>query len=394
MITKYEPHPDTKSKHYINKNVYEAAKDRIKDAINLSDAQAVLFSGGKDSTAAAHLLREVYNELNINQQVNLIFMDEEVINESVVEYIKKYHDNPDYNVYWLNIPMKCGKYNTGTTEDYIQNDPRRPQIRKPPEYALTLEDFNINRYTILDRKQIAELSATLFPGKVCLIRGIRAAENLFRLTQILRRKNRPHISSQNNKYFECTPIYDWTQRDIFLYFYKKGIEYNPVYDKLLYGGAPLRVSTSMHTYNRGTFNNLRKIDPPLYEKIVETWPDMAHADRYGHSKINEFENKYPHTLNGLIKYIDDTYPNPRESLKFKKKVLWCYKKREQNKKKPDADVFGGYPLYKLFSIVKRGIRNTNIQPTDAPSLNCYIFEGYTEKDYNKDKEKKERGTTK
>ena len=148
----------------------------------------------------------------------------------------------------------------------------------------------------------------------------------------------------------------------------------------------------MHTYNRGTFNNLRKIDTELYEKIINTWPDMAHADRYGKAKINEFENNYPHTLNGLFQYIDHTYKNSVDAIKFKKKVLWAYKKREKNKQKPGADTFGGYPLYKLFSIVKRGVRNTNIQPTDNPSLKCYLFEGYTEKQYLKDK--KQRETTK
>lgn len=385
----YEQYEDTKIKHYINENVYTAAKKRINDAINQSDSQAVLCSGGKDSVLVMHLLREVYHERGMKRKINVIFMDEEVINNSIVEYLETIRAQPDINFYWFNIPITCDIYNTGKTREYIQNDPHREHVREPPADSITLEKLGLPEDTILTRYQLAEIQAGLFQGNVCLFKGIRTEESLFRLTQVIRRKQHPHIGRQHKKYFECVPIYDWSEKDVFLYYYKNNIPYCKVYDMELYSKVPLRVSTPLHAYNTKTYNNLRSLDPDLYENITRVFPDMAHADRY--SNINseqksDFKNKYPHTIQGLMSYVDDCYTDPEYNLKVKRKLLWAYKRREQNKNLPGSDKFGGYPLYSLFRVVQRGATMRNIVPTDKPSLNCYLFEGYTEYEYNEDKE--------
>lgn len=390
-MTNYIPGTDTKRKHYINMNVYEAAKTRIHDAIQQSDNQVVLCSGGKDSVALAYLVSECYQEKNIRRPVNLIFMDEELINQDVIDGIKQLQQNPLFKLYWFNIPMTCDMYNSGKTREYIQNDPHRAHVREAPSDAITLHDFQLPTDTILTRYQLADLQASLFTGRVCLFKGIRTEESLFRLTQVIRRKHSPHIGAHTKKHFECIPLYDWKEEDIFLYYYKKGIQYNPIYDKQMWSNAPLRVSTPTHTYNTSTYNKLRSIDPQLYQQIVEVFPDMAHADRYNNEiKGNQkgFQ-QYPHTIQGLMQYIDDTYTDNKEhNIQAKRKILWAYKKREQNKKRPHSDKFGGYPLYYLFGIIQRGATLRNIIPREKPSLQCYTFEGMTEKEYLEDKNKR------
>lgn len=383
----YQKHQDTQRKHYIDKDVYTAAKERIHDAINQSDNQVVLCSGGKDSVLLSHLVSECYHEQNINKPVNLIFMDEELINQKVINGIHDLEENPLFKVYWLNIPITCDMYNNGTTREYIQNDPnRKTRVRTPPDYALTLEDFGLPRDKILNRYQLADLQASLFNGKVCIFKGIRTEESLFRLTQVLRRPNSPHIGKQTPKHFECIPIYDWTTRDVFLYYKRNNLQYNPIYNDQLYADAPLRVSTPTHTYNRKTYQKLRSIDPELYTRITHAFPDMAHADRYNLTQNkHDFTDKYPHTIHGLMQYVEDCYPEKSEQITAKKKLLWAYKKREQNKKRPGSDKFGGYPLYYLFGIVQRGATMRNIVPREKPSQKCYTFEGLTTQDYLDDK---------
>ena len=161
----------------------------------------------------------------------------------------------------------------------------------------------------------------------------------------------------------------------------------------MYSGAPLRVSTPTHTYNTSTYNKLRSIDPELYENITRVFPDMAHADRYNNETKNNKKGfmEYPHTIEGLMQYIDDTYTDNHEhNLQAKKKVLWAYKRRQQNKQRHGSDKFGGYPLYYLFGIIQRGATLRHIIPREKPSLQCYLFEGLTEKEYLEDKNK--RGT--
>lgn len=390
---KYKKHADTRTKHYINKDVYTASKERIHDAINQSDNQAVLCSGGKDSVLVAYLVSECYKEKGIQKPVNLIFMDEELINDDVINGIKELQKNRQFKVYWFSIPITCDMYNTGKSREYIQNDPTREHVREAPENSITLETLGLPSDTILTRYQIADIQAGLFAGRVCLFKGIRTEESLFRLTQVIRRKHSPHIGANTPKHFECIPIYDWKEEDVFLYYYKKGIKYNPIYNKQMWADAPLRVSTPTHTYNTDTYNKLRSIDPKLYTSIVEVFPDMAHADKYNNEVKQDKQGfqEYPHTLQGLMQYIDDTYTdNKQHNLQAKKKILWAYKRREQNKTRPGSDKFGGYPLYYLFGIIQRGATMRHIIPREKPSWNCYKFEGYTQKDYIEDKNK--RGT--
>ena len=382
---------DTHRKHYIDKDVYTAAKERLTDAIIQSDNQAVLYSGGKDSGVCLHLLRECYNELGIHEKINVIFMDEEVINDEIVKGIQKIKQNTrEYNLYWFSIPITCDIYNTGTTREYIQNDPHRKHVREPPKDAITLDKLGLPSDTILTRYQLTDIQANLFTGRVCLIKGIRTDESLFRLTQVIRRKTSPHIGAQTRKHFECVPIYDWTERDVFLYYYKNHHEYNPIYDHQMWAGTPLRVSTPLHAYNKKQYKKMRSIDPDFYERIVEVWPDLSHKDRYDNSTTttNKPFTEYPHTIQGLMKYIEDCYPDKKQQNTVKRKILWAYKKREQNKKRKGSDKFGGYPLYHLYRIVQRGATMRNIIPAEKPSQKMYEYEGYTIKDMQEDNKKR------
>lgn len=387
----YIPAEDTNRKHYINKNVYEASKERIKDAILQSDSQAVLWSGGKDSTVVLKLVEEVYKEMGINQKVNAIFIDEEVISQHIIDYVQQIKDTDKYNIYWFNIPITCDRYNNGKTIEYIQNDRhRKKHVRTPPSDAITLADFNIPEDTILNRYQLADLQASLFKGKVCLFKGIRTDESLFRLTQVIRRVGSGHIGGHTKKHFECVPIYDWKARDVFLYFYKNNIQYNPFYNHLMWSNTELRVSTPLHPYTK-VYNKLRSIEPEFYESITDVFPDMSHADRYKSKNIktnNDFE-KYPHTITGLMQYVDHCYKDKKENLKVKKQLLTAYKKREELKKKKYSNKCGGYPLYYLFRLVQKGALMRNVVPLATIPKKMYIFEGLTEKDYLEDK--KNRG---
>lgn len=388
MKPDYVPQKDTHRKHYIKQNVYDASKDRIKEAILQSDNQVVLWSGGKDSTVVLELVQEVYNEMGINRKVNAIFMDEEVISKYIIDYVQQVKESNKYNIYWFDVPITCDKYNTGSTTEYVQNDRhRKNHVRKAPTDAITLKNFNIPEDTILTRYQLADLQASLFSGKVCLFKGIRTDESLFRLTQVIRRVGSGHIGKHTKKHFECIPIYDWKERDVWLYFYKNNIQYNPVYNHLMWSNAPLRVSTPLHPYNTNTFNKLRSIEPEFYQDIINVFPDMNHADRYNNSKIktNKDFQDYPHNINGLMQYVDSCYKNKKENITVKKRLIWAYKKREQNKKRKYSDHFGGYPLFHLFRLVQRGATMRNITPLDKIPLKMYTFEGLTEKEYNQDK---------
>ena len=94
-------------------------------------------------------------------------------------------------------------------------------------------------------------------GKIAFINGIRADESLIRLASCLSKKNENYINSTavpNVKL--CKPIYDWSQDDIFLYFYKKNIKYCGIYDMQVLNRDQLRVATPLHAENAKRFFNI------------------------------------------------------------------------------------------------------------------------------------------
>ena len=129
---------DTKLKKYIDVDVYTEAKNRIKHIIDTFDKLYVCFSGGKDSTAVLHLVEEVYNELGIKEKINVIFRDEELIPDDVIEFVQSYYHSGKYNFYYYAVPLKSTKFILGKTYEYIQWDNERKWLREKPSFAITL----------------------------------------------------------------------------------------------------------------------------------------------------------------------------------------------------------------------------------------------------------------
>ena len=71
-------------------NVYEESLKRIEHIYNAFDTVVVMFSGGKDSLATLHLVKEVAEARNLRMPINVIFRDEELINEVVVDFVNQY----------------------------------------------------------------------------------------------------------------------------------------------------------------------------------------------------------------------------------------------------------------------------------------------------------------
>ena len=99
--------PSIKSeKQELDTNVYEAAKERLRDIIKSFDKCYVCFSGGKDSLAVLHLMKEVYEEMGINKPIDVVFRDEELIPSVVIDFVQKYRKLPWVNMKYFATPMK------------------------------------------------------------------------------------------------------------------------------------------------------------------------------------------------------------------------------------------------------------------------------------------------
>jgi len=224
----------------LKQNVYDASLDRMRDIYESYDDVFVMFSGGKDSTAVLTVALEIAEEKN-KLPVKVVFIDEEVIHPTTVEYVARISKNPNIDLSWVCLPFK--HRNACSNEQpywYCWNPEEKDLwVRELPENAIIEdEDFKFGM-SYVDWMQVKH-------NKKNTIRvlGIRAQESLRRLRMF---SNKPKgkvvytaesintVDLQNGTKLNCLtfngyPIYDWMSEDVWRLVNIKQLDYNRTYD--------------------------------------------------------------------------------------------------------------------------------------------------------------------
>lgn len=353
--------PSIKSERkYLETNVYEEAKNRIRDIIDSFDKSYVMFSGGKDSLVTLHLVKEIYDERGWTKPVDVIFRDEELIPNVVIDFVQEYRKLDWVNMKYYATPMKSNKALLGKTEDYIQWDADREWVRPKPDFAIS---FN----QVSSQYDMDELMCRDDVGSVAFITGQRADESMYRLRTIMSKINKPYIAnSATPKAKLCKPIYDWSEDDIFKYFYDNDIKYCDIYDMQTYNGQLLRVATPLHSEASKYLWKIKTLDPVFYNQLAQIFPEVELHARYSRDLQGKSEDydriidSYPLGVEGIVKYIDDNLKGHQQELA--KQRLLVALKIKRNKIKQYPDTFGGYPLRQLFKVFIRGTYKRQILP--------------------------------
>lgn len=369
-------------KYYIEENVYNEAKKRIGHILDIFDNVIVCFSGGKDSLAVLSLVEEVYAERGITDKIKVLFRDEEIIPDSVVDFVKEKAESGKYDFRYYAVPLKSEKFILGKTYEYVQWDKNRKHLRTPPEYAITLPDGDSR---VFSQYTMDEFCCKDLRGRVAMLTGIRAEESLTRFRSVINKKNENYIcASKNDRIKLCKPIYDWKEQDIFIYFYKQKINYCPIYDAEMLNGETLRVATPLIANSAKKFHKVRTLYPTFYQQILDIFPEMKVQDMYWRSlsKGGSFDG-YEHSYEGLLKYVQDTLPEAdvprvvellRKAWVTRNNYLKAGKRREN---------LGGYPLLYLFKVTRRsGFSHLlAITPQGKATIEDFEFENLDINDY-------------
>lgn len=362
----------SKLKKYIDTDVYTEAKKRIHHIFDTFDTVVTSFSGGKDSLVTLHLMKEVMEERGMTEKPKFIFRDEELIPDDVVEFVASYYETGEWDAKWFAVQMQSTKFILGRTHQYIQWETGREWVRPKPSYAITDEGKIVYTQYTMD-----ELATRDYKGKVAVLTGIRADESLIRFRASINKKNENYINATEVPNVKlCKPIFDWSEKDIFRYFYEKDIKYCVSYDKQMWNGDSLRVATPFIAESAKVLNKLRTLYPKFYEQIMTLFPEMTvqelywkEFDRYG--VIYQYEKSW----NGLVKFIDDTIEDPKERKKAMIQVFSCRQmKAKRYKAGIQGDNFGGYPVLYVFKSVVSGHYKRQIQPTQTPTKDEVEYE--------------------
>jgi predicted phosphoadenosine phosphosulfate sulfurtransferase len=342
-------------KGYIDTDVLTEAKARLHHIFDIFDSVAVMFSGGKDSLAVLHLAREVMLERGITKPIDVVFRDEELIPNEIVDFVDEYRRADWINMIWFTVPLKSNKYCLGKVFTYIQWDPARGPdnwIRPKPEWGVNADD----PARVFDQYSMDAYTGQFFKGKTAFLLGVRAAESLMRFRGSVSKMNENYIlGSPTPNVNLCWPLFDWHENDIFRFFYDRKIRYCPVYDLQLFAGNAMRVSTPLHAESAKRFNKVKLQTPEFYQRVIEIFPEMLAHERYDHDLDRTRSMKrYGQSYEGVREWIDENIEDPLQhqtAIKRLDDVLKRVKRGAQN-----------YPPDYLLGVFMGGGFKRNILP--------------------------------
>ena len=306
------------AKRYLDKNVYEAAKERIKYCIETFDDFYVSFSGGKDSGVLLNLVIEVAKEMD-RLPVKAVFSDLEVIFEQTKDFVLRTFDRPEVQGYWLCLE-ELDENGSSIFERYFKiwdKTKKDKWIHQPPKRDYVITDDNcpekLKKYLQPDKldywsiEHFGEyLCDELGLNNICNFIGMRGQESYGRYMCVKTEKNRTKVNNHTYKTknagdrtFISLPLYDWEYNDIWHYNAIKGCDYNTIYDKMLKLGlnySLMRTCSAFGEEQKKTLYYWKIFEPETFEKMLKRVEGVNFGSIYNHTNINRGKIKKPDNI--------------------------------------------------------------------------------------------------
>lgn len=217
-------------------DVVQAAEIRITNVFSNGLPVYMSFSGGKDSLCLAQLVYNLVKRGKINpKQLIVQFIDEEAIFPCIEETVKAWRKRfilmgAKFEWYCLEVKHYNCFNELSNDETFVCWDSTKENVwvRRPPSFAI--RDHKALRHRI-DAYQD-------FLPRICsdgiTITGIRTAESVQRLQNIASMVKAGKTMTNKHQVF---PIYDWTNKDVWLYLLNEHVDIPEIYLYLWQAGT-------------------------------------------------------------------------------------------------------------------------------------------------------------
>ena len=268
-------------KNYIDMNVLDAAKYRVKYIFDNFEKIYISFSGGKDSSVMFHIVAE--EAVKRNRKIGVLFVDLEgqykITIEHITEMVELYKENID--LYWVCLPIALRNAVSVYQPKWEcwNADEKDSWIRPLPKYAISDQDyFPFFRRGMEFEDFVPKFGEWYSEGKktACFV-GIRTDESLNRFRTIKNGKKKTFNGKMwttkiyGMNIFNVYPIYDWKTADIWRYNGKFNKCYNGLYDLMSKAGLSIHQQRICQPYGDDQRKGLwlfHIIEPETWSKIV------------------------------------------------------------------------------------------------------------------------------
>lgn len=238
---------------YASLDVYnrrlDRAKDVIKQALTVSDRWYVSWSGGKDSTALAHLVNTVCPGIDMWSE----------------------KDDCDYPGEMEYVESTARKYGWNVTIESPAESLWDELVKMRVDIC---EDIHSTQSAFSRRffYSFCDQNRERFDG---VFLGLRAEESTARRMNF---RKRGHVYELKNGFWVCNPLSTWKGMDVFSYLITNEIPILDVYFKTKFIGDPTLIRKAWYLpgamSQRGAVAWLRYYYPELYAKLVKYDPKI------------------------------------------------------------------------------------------------------------------------
>ncbi len=317
------------TKGYQEKTVYDAVQERFDYLFQEFDNIYVSFSGGKDSGVLLNLLLDFKRRLYPDRRIGVFHQDFEAQYSMTTEYVTRTFKalEGECDLYWVCLPMATRTALSSYEMYWYPWDDKKEDIwvRPMPKYPYVINmsnPFNHYRYRMHQEdlaKQFGRFYKETHGYKktVCLL-GIRADESLQRYSGIVNRKygydGECWITRQFKDVWCASPLYDWSNQDIWVANYRFHYDYNALYDLYYKAGLKInqmRVASPFNDYSKDSLNLYRVIDPEIWTRLVGRVRGANFGCIYGRTKAMGYRSitlPEGHTWESYTKFLLDTLP--------------------------------------------------------------------------------------
>ncbi len=317
-------------REYTGVDVYSALQERLHLIFRDFDNIYVSFSGGKDSGLLLDLTLDFQRKYYPDKRIGVFHQDFEAQYSVTTDYIERTFARIENDVepYWVCLPMATRTALSNYEMFWYPWDDTkkeawcRPMPKHP--YVISMENNPISTYKYrMHQEDLAKQFGRFYRMShgdrktVCLL-GIRADESLNRYNGIINKRygynGECWISRQFKDVWSASPLYDWSNSDVWHAIYKFNYDYNKIYDLYYMAGLrpdQMRVASPFNDYAKDSLNLYRIIDYEMWVRLLSRVSGVNFGAIYGKTKALGYRNltlPEGHTWESYTKFLLDTLP--------------------------------------------------------------------------------------